>query len=142
MNHFRSSYEETSRIRVLTANLIGVVGEFITQVLDQHLNIELVGNVRDWCEVKNLANQAAIFIIGFENEIFSSETCLSLLIDHPKLKILVLKGNNDEGVIYWQVLHCEQVQVVSAQSLTESIGYIHSLLHTDMPQNLSSLERN
>lgn len=138
----RSGHEESSKIQLLTANLTGVVSELITQAIQQQPDIESLGNAREWSEVEALIGKATVFMIGFEDEAFSSETCLSLLNDHPQLKILILRANSNEGFVYWLALHCKQMQVVSAQNLIASIRYIHSSLDTDMGQCSEPLERN
>lgn len=134
MNSLRSKHEERSEIRVLTANFIGVVAELIDQAMQRQPDIELLGSVRAWHEVKALISEATLFMIGFEDEIFSSETCLSLLNNYPRLKILILKENSDEGTVYWRVLHREQMQMISAQALIQSIRHVHSLPYEDTCQ--------
>jgi hypothetical protein len=142
VNSFRSKYEEISNIRVLVANFIGVVAELITQSIQQQPDIELLGTVREWNEVNALIGEATIFMIGFENETFSSQTCLWLLNNYPQLKILILRADSNEGIVYWRVLHGQQMQVISAQTLIESIRHIHSLPYADIRQPSSFLERN
>lgn len=142
MNSFRSKHEERSNIRVLTANFTGVVAELITQAIQQQPDIELLGAVREWSEVTALIDKVTIFVIGFEDEIFSSETCLRLLSNYPQLKVLILRANSDEGVVYWLELHCQQMQVISSQTFIESLHHIHSLPYVDLHQPSSFPERN
>jgi hypothetical protein len=126
MNFFSSRHEEISNIRVLIANLNGVVAELIAQTIQQQPDIELLGTVKEWNEVNSLINKATIFVLGSDEEV-SSDTYLALLNDYPQLKILILRAEGDEGTVYWRTLHCQQMQVISAQSLIESIRQIHSL---------------
>ncbi|XHX78694.1 MAG: hypothetical protein RBJ76_01830 [Stenomitos frigidus ULC029] len=111
----------------MTANLTGVVAELITQTIQQQPDIELLGAVRQWSEVNALLSKATIFVVGVEDEIFSSEICLGLLNNYPKLKILILRANSDEGIAYWLALYRQPMQVVSSHSLIESIRQIHLL---------------
>lgn len=141
MNSFRGKHDETSNIRVLIANLTGVVVELIVQTIQQQPDIELLGTVREWNEVNALIGEATIFVVGLD-ESFPSETCLWLLNDYPQLKILILKADSDEGIVYWQTLHHQQIQVISAQTLIESIRHIHLLLYADMRQHSIFPERN
>jgi hypothetical protein len=126
MNFFSSRHEEISNIRVLIANLSGVVAELIAQTIQQQPDIELLGTVKEWNEVNSLINKATIFVLGSDEKV-SSDTYLALLNDYPQLKILILRAEGDEGTVYWRTLHCQQMQVISAQSLIESIRQIHSL---------------
>jgi len=142
MNSLRSRHGETSNIRVLIANLIGVVAELITQAIQQQPDIELLGIVKEWHEVNAVMGKATIFMIGFEDETFSSEACLGLLNNYPQLKILILRVDSDEGVVYWRTLRSQRMQVASAQTLIESIRHIHSLPDVNMYQPSSEPEGN
>jgi len=142
VNSTTSKYEQSSKIHVLIANFTGIVAELITQAMQQQPDIELLGVVRQWHEVNALIGEVTIFVIGFEDETFSSETCLWLLNDHPQLKILLLRTDSDEGIVYWRTLNCQQMQIISAQVLIESIRHIHSLPYVDIRQFSSFLERN
>ncbi len=142
MNSFRSEHEESSNIRVLIANFTGIVAELIAQAIQQQQDIELLGTVKEWNEVNALIGAATIFMIGFEDETFSSENCLRLLNDYPEVKILILIADSNEGIVYWRALHCQQIQVVSATALIESIRHIHSLPYMDMHLNSRSSEKN
>jgi hypothetical protein len=126
MNSLRSRHEETSNIRVLIANLTGIVGELIIQEIQNQPDIELLGTVNRWHDADALMGNATVFVVGFEDEIFSSAACLERLNDYPKLKILMLRENSDEAIVYWRVLHYQQMQVISAQTLIESIRHIRS----------------
>ncbi|MBD2157868.1 hypothetical protein [Leptolyngbya sp. FACHB-16] len=136
MSSLRNQHEESSRIRILTANLDGIVAELIAQTIQQQPDIELLGSVKAWSEAQALIHQATIFMIGFEDETFSSETCLWLLNDYPHLKIFILRANSDEGIVYWRALNSEQMQIVSAQRLIQSIRHLHSLFYSGLYQHL------
>jgi hypothetical protein len=121
MNSFRSTNEESPNIRILIANLTGVI---------------------EWSEVNALIGETTVFVVGFEDKIFSSEACLLLLNDYPQLKIFMLRSNSDEGIVYWLALHCQQMQIISSQAFIESIRQVHLLSCADRHQSLSFPERN
>jgi hypothetical protein len=142
MNSLRSRHEETSNIRVLIANLTGIVAELIVQEIQSQPDLELLGTVSGWHDADVLMGHATIFVIGFEDEIFSSSACLERLNDYPQLKILMLRENSDEATIYWRVLHYQQMQVISTRTLIESIRHIRSPVYADMRQQSGTFERN
>jgi hypothetical protein len=142
MTSLRGTYEEASNIRVLTANFTGIIAELIVQEIQRQSDIDLLGTVSTWNEANSLMGEATIFVVGFEDEVFSSSTCLDLLNDYPQLKILILRANSDEGIMYWQVLHSQQMQVISAQTLIESIRHIRSSTYADIREHSGVSERN
>jgi hypothetical protein len=142
MHSLRGTHEATSIIRVLIANFTGIISELIIQEIQNQPDIDLLGTVGAWNEVNALMGEATIFVVGFEDDVFSFSTCLSLLNDYPQLKILILRGNSDEGTMYWKVLHSQQMQVISAQTLIESIRQIRSSTYADICQHSEASDRN
>ena len=126
MNH-KTRHEITSAIHVLITNLTGVIAEIVEQALQQQPDIELLGNVEGWEAVTAAVARADILLLGADNVYSPPEGCLHLLSDYPNLKILVMMTSNAEAIAYWRALHCRQLQVISSQSLIESIRQIHTL---------------
>lgn len=141
MTSLRGPYEETSNIRVLAANFTGIIAELIVQEMKRQPDIDLLGTVSTWNEANMLMREATIFVVGFEDEVFSSSICMDLLNNYPQLKILILRANSDEGIMYWKVLHSQQIQVISAQTLIESIRYIRSLPHEEISEDSNFSEK-
>jgi hypothetical protein len=116
-----------SNIRVLIANLSGVVAEIVTRAIQQEPGIEWLGNVEEWGELAVAIAQADILILGVDDVYTLPERCFRLLGDYPNLKIFLLTIPDNEAIAYWRTLHCQPVQVTSSQSLIESIRQIYSL---------------
>lgn len=142
MTSLRGTYEETPNIRVLTANFTGIIAELIIQEIQRQPDIDWLGTVSTWNEANMLMREATVFVVGFEDEVFSSSTCLDLLNDYHQLEILILRANSDEGIMYWRVLHSQQIQVISAQTLIESIRHIRSSTCADIRQHSGVLKGN
>ena len=142
MNSHRGTHEKASNIRVLIANFTGIIAELIVQEIQNQPDVDFLGTVGALNEVNSLMGEATIFVVGFEDEVFSFSTCLNLLNDYPQLKILILRRNSDEGTMYWKILHSQQMQVISAQTLIESIRQIRSLIYADICQYSGVSDRN
>lgn len=126
MNSHREAHG-TASIHVLIANLSGVVAEIVKQTVQQQPDIKLLGNVEGWKEIDAAVAEADVLVLGADNVYSPPENCLRLLSDHPNLKILVLTTTNDEAIAYWRALYCRQIQIISSQTLIESIRQIYSL---------------
>ncbi|HEY9830859.1 MAG TPA: hypothetical protein V6D26_09775 [Stenomitos sp.] len=126
MNH-KTRHEITSVIHVLITNLTGVIAEIVEQALQQQPDIELLGNVEGWEAVTTAVAKADVLLLGADNVYSPPEDCIWLLSNYPNLKILVLMPNRDEVLAYWRALYCRQLQVISSQTLIESIRQIHRL---------------
>jgi hypothetical protein len=113
-------------IRVLIANLSGVIAEIVTQAIQQEPGIEWLGNVEEWGLAGAIA-QTDILILGVDDVYTLPEHCFRLLGDYPNLKILLLMIPHNEAIAYWRTLHCQPIKVTSSQSLIESIHQIYSL---------------
>ena len=142
MNSHRGTHEKASNIRVLIANFTGIIAELIVQEIQNQPDVDFLGTVGALNEVNALMGEATIFVVGFEDEVFSFSTCLNLLNDYPQLKILILRRNSDEGTMYWKILRSQQMQVISAQTLIESIRQIRSLIYADICQYSGVSDRN
>ncbi|MBU7587373.1 MAG: hypothetical protein KAF91_31845 [Nostoc sp. TH1S01] len=117
----------TSIIRVLITNLRGVIATIVEQAIQQQPDIELLGNVNEWEALIPFLPRADILVLNVENVYSPPESCFQILHEYPNLKIFVLNTRDDEAIIYWRALYCQQIQIISSQTLIESIRQIHSL---------------
>lgn len=127
MNSHEIQHKPTSVIRVLITNLRGVIATIIEQAIQQQPDLEFLGNVEGWDALTPLLPKADILVLSVENVYSPPENCFQTLHDYPNLKILVLTTHDDEAIVYWRALYCQQIQVISSQTLIESIRQIHSL---------------
>lgn len=127
MNSRRDRHRTTGSIRVLVANLTGIVAEMIQQTLQQQPDIELIANVQGWAEIDTVVAETDVLLVGVDNLYSLPEFCFRCLSNYPNLKILLLTTTGDEAIAYWRALHCHQLQVISSQSLVESVRQLCSL---------------
>ncbi|PZV10623.1 MAG: hypothetical protein DCF22_16190 [Leptolyngbya sp.] len=114
-------------IHVLIANLSGVVAAMVKQTVQQQPDLKLLGSIEGGMEIDVAVAETDVLVLGADDVYSPPEICLRLLSDYPNLKILVLKTTNDDAIAYWRALHCRQMQVMSSQTLIESIRQIYSL---------------
>lgn len=127
MNSSRGRGETPTAIRVLFANLTGMVAEIIQQAFQQHSDINVLGNFEEWEKVHVLIAETDVLILGV-NDVYSlPENCFQLLSNYPNLKILLLATTHDAAIAYWRSLHCHQIHVTSSRSLIESVREIYLL---------------
>jgi hypothetical protein len=112
-------------IRVLTVDLAGVVADRVHQTLQQQSDISLIGSTTQWKDVVSAIDQVDILILGV-NDVYSlPESCFQLLGNCPNLKIILLDVAANQAIVYWRTLHCQQMQILSSQTLIESLRQIH-----------------
>jgi molybdopterin-guanine dinucleotide biosynthesis protein A len=127
MNSNQVKHEATSIIRVLITNLTGMIATIVEEAIQQQADIELLGNVEGLTDVMAAIAEADVLVQGVDNVYSPPESCLQILSDYPNLKILVLATSDDQAIAYWRALYCQQIQIVSSQTLIASIRQIHSL---------------
>lgn len=126
MNSDRNKHGAAGIIRVLVANLTGIVAEMVQQTLQQQHDIELLDNIQAWEKI-DLAVDVDVLVLGVDDVYSLPAACFQCLNYHPNLKILLLTTTGGEAVAYWRALHCHQMQIVSSQTLIESVRQICSL---------------
>jgi hypothetical protein len=127
MESYRSRDGTASRIRVIAANLAGVVAEMLQKTLQQQSDIQLLGGIKQWHEIDAVIHETDVLVLGVENVHSPPADCFRLLGQYPNLKILLLTTTDEDAIAYWRALHCQSVQVTSSQSLIESIRQIYAL---------------
>lgn len=126
MNSHRGSHG-TASIHVLIANLSGVVAEMVKQTVQQQPDLKLLGSVEGWKEIDASVAETDVLVLGADDVYSPPDDCLRLLSNYPNLKILVMTTTSDEAIAYWRALYCHQIQIISSQTLIETIQQICSL---------------
>lgn len=127
MNAHGDSHRTASIIYVLIANLTDMVAEMLHQTIQQQPDIKLLNPVKEWEEINAAVGETDVLVLGVDDVYSPPEACFRLLSTHPNLKILVVAVSSDEAIAYWRALHCREMQVVSSQTLIESIRHLYSL---------------
>jgi hypothetical protein len=124
---YRSRDGTAANIRVIAANLAGVVAEMVQRALQQQSDIRLIGGIKQWNEIDAVLHETDVLVLGVDNVYSPPEDCFRFLGQYPNLKILLLTTTDENAIAYWRALHCQQIRVSSSQSLIESIRQIYAL---------------
>jgi hypothetical protein len=127
MESYRSRDGTASRIRVIAANLAGVVAELLQRALQQQSDIQLIGGIKQWHEIDAVIHETDVLVLGVEDIHSPPVDCFRFLSQYPNLKILLLTTTDEDAIAYWRALHCQQIRVSSSQSLIKSIRQIYDL---------------
>jgi hypothetical protein len=113
-------------IRVLTFNLPDVITDWVHQMLREQSDIDWLGAIAQWKDVFSRIDQVDILILGADDVYSLSESCFQLLGNHPNLRIILLDIAGNQAIVYWRDLFCQQMSIVSSQTLIDSIRQVHS----------------
>src|SRR5260221_8426216 len=104
-----------SPIRVLVANLSGVMSEIVRKVVQQQPDMALIEYSVDLAElaVSNV-EQSDVLVIGAMHVYPPPEICRQLRQSLPSLKVLVLTPRGDAAVVYWLRVKRHHLKIVSA----------------------------
>ena len=117
-----------SPIRVLVANLSGVMSEIVRKVVQQQPDMALIEYSVDLAElaVSNV-EQSDVLVIGAMHVYPPPEICRQLWQSLPSLKVLVLTPSGDAAVVYWLSVERHRLKTVSAETLISTIRRAHRL---------------
>jgi hypothetical protein len=106
------------RIRVLLANVSGVVAEIIGARVADHEEIELIGAVHGQVETLLAAHgQVDVLVLG-AGEVYPPPGLAShLLSEYPSLRVIALSLSGDQGAIYWLGLRRRRLPRITAGAL-------------------------
>ena len=124
----KASPVRSGPIRVLLANLAGVVAELMTQAIAQQQDMVLVGQVQGSVELL-LAAQADVHIVvlGARRADPPPGICSHLLTEFPHLRVVVLARGGQVGEMYWLGLRRRKLRQPSTSSLTSVIREAYRL---------------
>lgn len=120
--------EEAVPIRVLVANLSGVLQHLVKELIEQQTDMQLTGEVQGTIEVLEAAGENVDIVVhGAEHPYPLPGICSHLLSEYPNLRILVVAPSGEEAVLYWLGLRRQQLRKVSSANLLKSIRRAHRL---------------
>lgn len=127
MDSQNGTCKHDSTIHVLVAELAGVLAEIVEQTVQQQPDMKLLGHVERWTGAAALGTETRVLVLGANDVYPPPAACLHLLDLYPHLKILVLTTSGDKAAIYWCSVQCQQLYVVSAKTLIDSIRRVCTL---------------
>jgi DNA-binding NarL/FixJ family response regulator len=120
--------QDGERIRVLAANLPGILGEVVARLIQHEPDMVLVGHIKGSIEVmlEAKSREVDVLILGAAVLTPPPGLCSLLLTEFPHLKILVLSTNTTGATGYWLGVRHYRLPVVSADSVISSIRQLYA----------------
>jgi DNA-binding NarL/FixJ family response regulator len=119
-------------IRVLVANLSGVMSEIVLQAIQKQPDMIVSHHVKDLTELSAaVGDHTDVLMIGAPYVYPPPTVCHELWVSFPKLKVLVLTPSGDAAVIYWLTVRQKRLKTVSASTLANAIRQVQRLDFTD-----------
>jgi hypothetical protein len=113
-------------IKVLVANMSGVLSEIVLHAIQQQSDMVLLRYVADLAELPvGVEDQTDVLVIGVVHVYPPPEICRQLWQLFPSLKVLVLSPSGDAAVFYWLSVERHRLKMVSAETLIRSIRQAH-----------------
>lgn len=120
--------EETTPIRVLVANLSGVLQQLVIELIQQQADMQLTGQVQGNLEMLEAAGENVdVLVHGAESPYPLPGICSHLLVEYPHLRIVVVGSSGEEATLYWLGLRRQHLPKVSGATLLNSIRHAHRL---------------
>ena len=118
---------QNSPIRVLIANLSGVLAQFVVQIIQEQPDMELIGQVHGPIETLIEARmQTDVLVLGAEQTYPPPGVCSHLLNETPTLKILVVSTENGAMTGYWLGVRRRRFPAVSPEMLLSNIRRLYA----------------
>ena len=120
--------EQRVPMRVLLANLSGVVAQLVAQLIQQQPDMVLVGPVHGDMELLMAVGEGAdVVVLGATHTDEPPGICSHLLCEFPFLRILLLKSSGDTATLYWLGLRNQRLKTVTDTSLLTTIRRAYTL---------------
>ena len=106
------------RVRVLVANRPRLIRDLLLSAIADQPDIDVVGEVFDESQLAHVVDelQPDALVITLESADKRAALCGFLLGLHPKMKILALAPERNEGLYYWAVVDIRSQRLESSEA--------------------------
>jgi DNA-binding NarL/FixJ family response regulator len=112
--------------RVLVANRPRLLRELVLSTISEAADIEIVGEVQEESEIASRVDRTLpdFLIVALEQAEELSAVFISLLRQHPNLKVIAIAGDGNSLRFYWteQLIHSKQIEASEAAVLSALRG--------------------
>jgi hypothetical protein len=113
-------------IRVLVANMSGVMFEIVIRAIQQQPDMTLTHYAKDSVELAEaVGDQTDVLIVGAPYIYPPPTICHDLWLSFPALKIFVLTPSGDSALVYWLSIRQHRLKTVSVGTLLGTIRTVH-----------------
>jgi DNA-binding NarL/FixJ family response regulator len=122
------SAQQALPIRVLIANISGVILEIVMRAIQQQPDMTIRHYEEDLAGLAlAIGDQTDVLIIDAPYLYPPPTICYDLWLSFPTLKVLVLTPSGDAAVVYWLNVERHRLKTVSVRTLARSIRRVHQL---------------
>jgi DNA-binding NarL/FixJ family response regulator len=122
------SEQITNPIRVLVANMSGVLLEIVMGALQQQPDMTIRHYEKELAGLALAVGDQTDVLIMDAPYLYPPPTiCHDLWLSFPALKVLVMTTSGDAAVVYWLNVERHRLKTVSAHTLVNSIRRVHRL---------------
>jgi hypothetical protein len=109
-------------IRVLLADLTGLLAAIVAEALKAQRDIELVGVVQGQLEImRAVDDDVDVLLLGVPQVQLVPEVAGQLLRTHPSMRIVVVTPNGDRAAFLWLGIRRRRAPVLSTRTLPLAI---------------------
>lgn len=115
-------------LRILLANLPAIMAEWLTQIVGDRPDLQIVGQIDGYADLL-LAAQDGVDVVVLGVHEFSpvAGICSHLLTAEPDIRIVLLSPSGDRAALYWLALRRRELANLSAATLLETLQAIDLL---------------
>lgn len=104
-------------VRVLVANRPRLMRELILATIADQADIEIVGEITDeqQIEVAVSGTQPDFLIVALEGENRLPLPCITVLQNHPNLRVIAISPDRNSTMFYWAALSIQHTQIEASE---------------------------
>jgi chemotaxis response regulator CheB len=133
---FKGTWQDVplKRVRVLVANRPRLMRDLLLSAIADQPDIEVIGEVFEESRLSEVVDelQPDALIVTLESPEKHSALCGFLLGRHPKMKILALAPERNQGLYYWAVVDIRSQHLESSEAMVLEALRAHPPLVNDV----------
>ena len=104
-------------VRVLVANRPRLMRELVLATISDHADIEIVGEIREEGQIEAavLESHPDFLIVALEGEDRLPDPCITVLRNHPNLRVIAIDPERNSMMFYWASLNIQHTPIESSE---------------------------
>jgi hypothetical protein len=124
--------EPSSEIRVLVANLAGVLAELVVRSIQEQQDMVLVGEVHGRVALLTAVDTSVhVLVLGARDVEPLPPICTHLFNEYPHLRVVVVATRGDSAMLYWLGVRKHTVGELSPPALVAGVRQAFQVSVTD-----------
>jgi DNA-binding NarL/FixJ family response regulator len=107
-----------SSIRVLVANRPRLIRELLMATISDQTDIEIVGEIPEEADIVGAVEESRpdFVIIALDKSKRLPPFCISILQDHPEIKVIAISPNTNNFVCYYTALQVQSYPIEASEA--------------------------